>query len=223
MIKTEHKSTISNSPKHEKRKRGRPPSFDRQALVEFAMNKFWEHGYRNVSINELAADTGITRASIYNSFIGKDKLLLEALDYYMKDSPDNVLFDVRPGDSVLAAFKALFEKASKKRSADQKMRGCLAVNCLLELASQSDELGKTIREMFDKRRDLVKALMVQAVEQKEMQEPASYETQANLFMTFLYGLNVFAKTNNSEQALWELCVNFLKSLGFSMPITSTAH
>lgn len=207
----------------EKRKRGRPRSFDRNAVLKMAMDKFWEQGYNKVSINELAEDTGITRASIYNSFISKENLLLESLNFYLKDSPDVVLFSTNPGDSVTEAFASLFKTVCECRSNDNKKRGCFAVNSLLELSTRDDYLGKCVKDLFDKRRKAAKSLIQLAVEQGELKTIPDYDAHTDLFMTFLYGLNVYAKTNNTEKTLWQLCHSFLVSFGFDLPSSAAVH
>ena len=77
--------------KEDKKSAGRPRSFDRDQLIEKVMHLFWDRGYKDLSFNEIATATGLTRASLYNSFKSKDALFFEALKTYSSSTPD-VLF-----------------------------------------------------------------------------------------------------------------------------------
>ncbi len=49
------------------------------------MREFWEHGYRDTSVDDLVEATGVRPGSLYNAFPGgKRELFLRALDRYSK-------------------------------------------------------------------------------------------------------------------------------------------
>ena len=54
--------------------RGRPREFDRQQALRSAMLVFWKKGYRNTSIEDLTAELGISRPSLYAAFVDKTTL-----------------------------------------------------------------------------------------------------------------------------------------------------
>ena len=60
-------------------RRGRP-GYDRQALLEVAVEVFNERGYDGTSMEDLAARLGITKSSIYHHVPGKAELLRLAVD-----------------------------------------------------------------------------------------------------------------------------------------------
>lgn len=200
-----------------KKCRGRPASFDREELITQVMELFWERGYNNLALNEIAKETGLTRASIYNAFKTKEALFLEAINHYFAGSPDAVLDHIKKGDPVGPAFYQLFDEASSSRAADKKRRGCLAVNCMSELMTSNSELGKTLCGMFDGRRRLMQNLILQAVEQKELPEETDAETAANMIQAFMSGFSVFSKNGIAEEKLQAMCRGFLKNLGFAEP------
>jgi TetR/AcrR family transcriptional repressor of nem operon len=199
-----------------KRKRGRPPSFDRSKMLNLFMHKFWKQGIGNVSINGLASHAGLTRASIYNSFYSKEKLAIEALDLYLKEnSPDRFLRAVKQGDSVYDAFKALFQNVCQLREEDADRKGCFAVNAAADSAAQTGILQERIHSLFNERFALIEALLRQAVAQKEITKPADYAVQAQMMVTFMCGINVITRSNNPQTMSWDICQNFLQSFGFS--------
>ena len=63
----------------------RPKSFDEEAVLDQAVQLFWERGYEGTSLADLEAHLGLGRQSLYNSFGDKHALFLKALDRYRRD------------------------------------------------------------------------------------------------------------------------------------------
>ena len=63
-------------------RRGRPRNFDRDAVLDRAMQTFWKLGYEGASIADLTAAMGITAQSLYAAFGSKSALYREALGRY---------------------------------------------------------------------------------------------------------------------------------------------
>ena len=61
---------------------GRPREFDQAAVIDAAMDVFWEHGYEATSAEKLCARTGLGRGSLYNAFGSKRQLFEESLRLY---------------------------------------------------------------------------------------------------------------------------------------------
>ncbi len=200
-----------------KKCRGRPASFDRNELISQVMELFWERGYNNLSLNEIAKATGLTRASLYNAFKTKASLFLEAINQYSTNSPGKILTQIRKGDPVGPVFFRLFSDASKNLAADSKHRGCLAVNCMSELIPGNSELGDTLAKMQVEQRTLIELLIRQAIDQKELPGDTESETTADIIQAFLSGFSIFSKSGVSEQKLQAMAHSFLKHLGFNDP------
>ena len=62
--------------------KGRPRGFDSNAVVEGALDLFWEKGYRSTTTRELETRLGLSQSSIYNAFGSKAGLMEAALDRY---------------------------------------------------------------------------------------------------------------------------------------------
>jgi AcrR family transcriptional regulator len=194
--------------------RGRPTSFDRDEMVEQIMHLFWESGFRALSFNEIAKETGLTRASLYNAFESKEALLLEALKHYFKGSPDAILDTIKEGDPVGPVFYRMFNHACKVWASDDKHRGCLAVNCLNELMAGGSDLSWTLKDMFEQRRVLIIKLMKQAIKRKELPPKTDPDVTGNMVLAFMEGISTFSKNGISETELRKMCHAFLEQVGF---------
>lgn len=52
----------------------------RERLIEAASSRFYRDGFRNVGIDQILSDVGISKTAFYKHFESKDDLLLAALD-----------------------------------------------------------------------------------------------------------------------------------------------
>ncbi len=88
-------------------KKGRPLSFDREAVLHQAMLLFWRHGYEATSLSDLTAAMGVTAPSIYTAFGDKKRLFLEAVDRYLSGPVTSDSIIVAAGTVVNAAWGLL--------------------------------------------------------------------------------------------------------------------
>jgi len=70
---------VQKEPQPERRPRGRPRSFDADAVLEKAKAVFWNLGYDAASLDDIAAATGLNRPSLYAAFGDKHALYMAAL------------------------------------------------------------------------------------------------------------------------------------------------
>ncbi|MBO6551043.1 MAG: TetR/AcrR family transcriptional regulator [Rhizobiales bacterium] len=203
--------------KDEKRSAGRPRSFDREQLIEKVMHLFWDRGYRDLSFNEIATATGLTRASLYNSFKSKEALFFEALRNYSSSTPDVLFTKVKEGEPVGPVFYQVFAHAARLRATEEKKRGCFTVNCFSELAGDDSQVGKELSVLMEEKRSVIAGLINQAVRQKELPKGTDAETTANMVMAFLSGFSLFSKGGADEATLYSMCTSFLKQIGFKTP------
>jgi TetR/AcrR family transcriptional regulator, copper-responsive repressor len=73
-------------PVDERKKRGRPRSYDPKQAVAQAADAFWKAGYSGTSLDDLAAATGMNRPSLYAAFGDKRDLYLKTLEHYRDES-----------------------------------------------------------------------------------------------------------------------------------------
>ncbi len=64
------------------RKRGRPRAFDPDVVLEQVLEMFWMRGFANTSLDDIAAETGVSRPSLASAFGDKESLYLKAMEKY---------------------------------------------------------------------------------------------------------------------------------------------
>ena len=61
----------------------RPREFDEAAVLDAAIERFWQSGYEATSVRDLADEMNIAGASLYNAFGDKRSLYERALNRYL--------------------------------------------------------------------------------------------------------------------------------------------
>ena len=94
----------------------------KEGIIKAATNLFYLHGFCKASIRDIAAELGITQASIYNHFSSKDEILFTIIN--------------RTGSNLLAILEEINEKFSDP------------VECLKQMISQHLSLFNEQKKEF---------------------------------------------------------------------------
>lgn len=192
---------------------GRPTGFDRDAAIETAMQEIWRNGYEASSVKAVSERLGITRSSYYNAFGSRQALFKEALGHYFAQAPDRILHGDLPDMPVLVLLTWTFHEISTIRAADPDRKGCLAINCLTELAGTNEELGALLVTAVMASAARFEELLNIAVENGELPPGTDTHAKALALQNLLAGLSVFAKALNDEAELWLTVRTTLEGLG----------
>src|SRR5713101_4688267 len=87
----------------------RPTSFDEDAVLDQAVQLFWERGYEGTSLADLETHIGLGRQSLYNAFGDKQTLFLKALERYQRAVMEKVLAHLNASGAGLDAIRAFFK------------------------------------------------------------------------------------------------------------------
>ncbi|HWK72487.1 MAG TPA: TetR/AcrR family transcriptional regulator [Burkholderiaceae bacterium] len=121
----------------------RPREFDEEAVLDKAVQCFWNQGYEATSVRDLINETGLTGASLYNAFGDKRALYQRALDHYVSRTVAQRIqnCDVLPPREAIGAF---FADIVQRSLSDPQHKGCMLVNSALELAPHDPEFQKIV-------------------------------------------------------------------------------
>lgn len=93
--------TVSKSPRSEpKRRGGRITKARREEIVRKSAALFLERGYDSVSIDEIVAEIGGSKATVYARFGGKAGLFIMAIEQYCAAIEGSMSMELDPSDSL---------------------------------------------------------------------------------------------------------------------------
>jgi TetR/AcrR family transcriptional regulator, transcriptional repressor for nem operon len=185
-----------------KRQVARPRQFDPDQVLERSMLEFWEHGYRDTSVDDLVEVTGVRPVSIYNAFSGgKRELFLSSLDRYSRlVVPEKMGALERPGAS-LPELRAYFDGLVSELQSPSGRMGCLMVNSTVELAAEDSEVAKVVRGHMTRLERNARRALQNAKNRGEIARHVKPAAKAAQLMATGMGLMVVGKTNPGREAL----------------------
>jgi TetR/AcrR family transcriptional repressor of nem operon len=172
----------------------RPKSFDEEAVLDQAVQLFWERGYDGTSLADLETHLGLGRQSLYNSFGDKHALFLKALERYRQNAGGAAFAELTVPDAGLAAIRGFFDRVLGRLASPSGRLGCLMTNTITERGSEdADVLLRCNHGRDDLERAFRRALS-QAKKLGELPKQLDVEATATMLLIQHYGLTVLAKT-----------------------------
>lgn len=107
---------------------GRPIAFDREEVVERAVEQFWTAGFDGTSLDDLVRHLGISRSTLYNSFNGKEGLYATAIDLYMQRIEQVFVERLQHGTGGIDDLVAFAELLKETLASKNTPVGCLVLN-----------------------------------------------------------------------------------------------
>jgi AcrR family transcriptional regulator len=121
------------------RQRGRPRGFDENVALEAAMRAFWASGYDGASVDVMCRVTHMSRASLYQTYGGKEGLFLAAIAHYAETRVSRVAAGLGPKGTLAEDLGTFFEEVVRLATSDPETLGCL-ISCVLADAAGSSEV-----------------------------------------------------------------------------------
>ncbi|HEV7365792.1 MAG TPA: TetR/AcrR family transcriptional regulator [Gemmatimonadales bacterium] len=178
----------------------RTKSFDEAAVLDQALQLFWERGYEGTSLADLETHLGLGRQSLYNSFGDKHALFLKALERYRRRVSDPALAQLNSPEAGFDTIRQFFGRGVQAFTSDTR-RGCLVANTISELGSgDGDALVRCNHSREDMERAFRNAL-TRAKARRELPKTLDVEATAMLLVIQNYGLTLLAKAGATATQL----------------------
>lgn len=172
----------------------RPAQYDRDTILDKAMQTFWEQGYCATSMANLVEATDLKPGSLYAAFTSKQGLFLATLDHYGARSAERLGSLLDNAESPLGAIQAYFDRLAEDIEQSRGKTSCFLVNTVLELSQRDAAIRDRINKHFARIQDTFIAALRRAREQGELAAGADCEALAAFLMSNIWGLRVLAGT-----------------------------
>jgi AcrR family transcriptional regulator len=138
------KNNFQSSTKTAARPRGRPRAFSPEAALAKARGVFLRRGYAGATIDELAAEMGINRPSLYAAFHDKEALYARVVEDFGREAAVAMQAALDGSDDIEAALVAFYDAALDVYMADAELPG----GCLIMTTAVTEALSTpSIRPM----------------------------------------------------------------------------
>src|ERR1700683_473174 len=114
--------------------------FNRNEVLDRAMEMFWRYGYQATSIQDLVDATGVNRGSLYTTFGDKRRFFLAVLERYAEQFGKPMMAELN-APHPRRAIEQMFEAIIRRTSDSRWPRGCLFTNTSFECPRAGDDIG----------------------------------------------------------------------------------
>ncbi|HBS27336.1 MAG TPA: TetR/AcrR family transcriptional regulator [Gammaproteobacteria bacterium] len=175
--------------------------FNKDEALNKAMELFWKKGYHATSMQDLVTHLSINRASLYDTFGGKQNLFDQSLKLYCDTNRDGTIKFLRSQKRVKEGFLKLFENAISKSTTDPDQKGCFVVNSTTELIPGEEHIKESLisnRAFFE---GVFYEFLLSGQKNGEISKDKDIKSIASLIYTLLNGINVIAKIEPDQKKL----------------------
>ena len=190
----------------------RVETFNRQEIIERAMQVFWKKGYNGASIQDLVDATGLNRSSIYNSFGSKEQLYRLTLEYYEEGSNKEVRKALLKSSNSTEAIRKVLEMVTLATDKATDNKGCFILNCKTEMGNSDLQLKKWLLNNQDHTIALFEQLVTEGQEEGLINRNYTAKVYAHsLFCTF-QGLRLTGMLSEDRAVLYDIIDQTLYNL-----------
>lgn len=185
----------------ENRSRGRPRTFDREVVLDAAVDEFWRHGYEGVSISDLTTALGCTAPTLYSLFGSKEGLFREALARYV-DRGFGARAALLVGEAPLfSKLEAVLRATLASVTSSDHPRGCLVLSGGLAVGATGTAAAAALGAIRAAGLVSLQRHLVLARDAGELPVDTDIEGLARFYLAVLQGLSAQAVDGATQEQL----------------------
>lgn len=194
----------------------RPRTFDETAVVAAARDRFWSSGYAGTGVSDLMDATGLSKASLYNTFGNKHELYLRAFTDYCRRTLDAIEAELDvPDDQAAGSLRRLIEGlAGGPNGSDEESppTACFLAKAPAELAARDPEVANVARQTYARFEELLVHSVAAA--QRAGAAPDSHTTRstARHILVALRGIEALGSAGVERAVLTDAATNLIQAV-----------
>lgn len=167
-------------------------SHARQQILETASELFYQKGIQHVGINEVIAESGVAKRTLYRWFPSKDLLIEEVMKYRAAQWIrwfETALSERgnTPKERLLSTFDVL-----REWYASPNFRGCPFINAVLEIADASHKAHQVSINL----RESIRQIIMQLAAEAGVKNPDFFSRQ---YLLLIGGASLMATIEQSPE------------------------
>lgn len=151
----------------------------RQQLIQIAKQRFYRDGFRNVGIDAILEDVGISKTAFYKHFASKDDLMVAVLDDVDAFLRQQLREMIRQsgGRSAVGQLRAVLDVVQRV-SDGADFHGCIFVNAAMEFPLPHDPAHQAAA----KHKHAIEELIFEIAERAGADDPAAFAQEMCLII-----------------------------------------
>ncbi|EKQ57700.1 MULTISPECIES: TetR/AcrR family transcriptional regulator [unclassified Clostridium] len=191
----------------------RPREFNKEEALKQAMKVFWRKGYDSTSVSDLTKAMGISRSSMYETFIDKQNLFIETMNYYSQlvGSRRTVIFNTVK--SVKQGVKDYLDERINMALDEEYPGGCFITNTATSLETADERVKTAIKLSTEKIENEFFAFLELGKTKGEIGGDKDTRALARFLLGLTSGINVVARVQKNRKVLEDMVKCSLDILG----------
>ena len=182
------------------RRVGRPPSFEREVVLQRAMRAFWRNGYETTSVVDLTEAMGISAPSLYAAFGDKKALFLEAVSLYA-GSDDQRARAFAQAESAYAAASDMLVACATLYTGETTPPGCLLASSTASGSDTQADVRAAVAGIRTQGRRNLRRRIERDIEAGMLAEDTDATSLSDLVFAVLQGMSALARDGASRVEL----------------------
>lgn len=170
---------------------GRTKQFDRDEVLDAAVQVFWKKGYSDTSLSDLEKATGVNKSGLYSEFKDKDDIFLESLKRYNCTAPARSVLEAKP-----LGWKNI--ESLLKINVTNGQKGCFLNNTLREYSI----VPQKVRTLIEQNSCGLHDLVVENLKATKLKKDP--ELLAKMILTFASGISLKLNAVKPETVMDEI-------------------
>jgi TetR/AcrR family transcriptional repressor of nem operon len=180
---------------------GRKKTYDRDALIEKAMEMFRDHGFAGTSTQMLVEGLGVNRYSLYAEFESKQALFDAALKRYDEAVVERNFGPLEAPGAGIAEIRALLDFFATAGNGPASGRGCFLCNTAVELGPNDPSGAGFVQRYFARLSKAFYAALDNAHREGELLRSTDPHEEANFFTASVLGLFVMLRAKGPPKVI----------------------
>ena len=161
---------------------------DADRRLDQAMQLFWQKGYYDTSVEDLAACTGLNRAAIYADYGSKKNLFEALLGRYRAQITAQRLLPLQAQDASLAEIERFFRQFRNLGGRGESRLGCLMCLTAAEVSPHVPSVARIVSSYLDELGRLFRRALINARKRGEVRPRTNAARTANYLTGSVLGL-----------------------------------
>lgn len=198
--------------KDQKRSRGRPLSFDREQVLDAAVQVFWEKGYEGASIDDLTKAMSINPPSLYGKFGNKHQLFMEAIDRYVQTITSTQIVPLMEAGDIRQAISGYLAEVIRCVASSDWPAGCMIVSVATEVSERDKIVCSKVSGLLEDAEELIANRISEATQHGISVQVDDPRKLARMVVAIGQSLATRARTGATKEDLHELAEDFMDRL-----------
>lgn len=195
----------------------RPRTFDEAAVVEAARDRFWSSGYAATGVSDLMEATGLSKASLYNTFGNKHALYVRAFADYCRRTLDAIEAELDvPDDQAADSLRHLVERLADGPDGpggeQSPPTACFLAKATAELAAQDPDVANVARQTYVRFEDLLVRCVAAAQRAGTVADAHGARSVARHVLVALRGIEALGSAGVDRTVVADAAANLIQTV-----------